>query len=500
MLVLFLPKYLRLCLCYFYPNISDNVCVIFTQISQIMFVLLLPKYLRLCLCYFYPNISGYVCVTFTQISQIMFVLLLPKYLRLCLCYFYPNISDNVCVTFTQISQVMFVLLLSLLGVVTPAVIDPSLTEWKLLETNEVRELFPLRDYILEVKAFLPDVYDTNPPYGELFRTDKATTMMMILHAGSWSEKVGRLVWNTIKYDRGYDVGIEECDVRYEAYNSFPAGGKKEQIWAWNFFDDYVELTCDDELQYSQNFNMGDFHSRKPGLPEQCRALGDAQVDRIIFRHMEGFYIRGRPKSEKKETTQPVAELTPTQDLMTTQGVSESPSGTPELDEINIDEEVNTCNCWIPECGYCNNPECAVQQDLSTSSRGIQVTSQLGRAKMNSLLLFDQDGKRIGYFRWSLRSIFLTGCIGCPTPGALRRARAEEGPTTWTFSLQDAVMKISVGGEVLYEQKLVGECRDAYLNVRSYSFYDTTCEDTFTYIPGEMVPGLYWDTQPAYVEE
>ncbi|KAL5250842.1 hypothetical protein ACHWQZ_G016548 [Mnemiopsis leidyi] len=387
---------------------------------------------------------------------------------------------------------MVMLLLFLLGTVTPAVIDPSLTEWKLLETNEVREMFPLRDYILEVKSFLPDVYDTNPPYGELFRTDKPTTMMMILHAGNWDNKVGRLVWNTIKYDRGYDVGIEECDVRYVAYNSFPAGGKKEQIWAWNFFDDYVDLTCDDELQYSQNFNEGDSHSRKPGLPEKCRALGDAQVDRIIFRHMEGFYIRGRPKVEKIETTPPIQKLT----SGPTESTSASPSATAQLDEINFEKEVQMCNCWIPECSYCNNPECTVKHDLSTSSRGIQVTSQLGRKKMNTLLLFDQNGNRIGYFRWSLRSIFLTGCVGCPTPGPLRKARAEEGPTTWTFSLAYGVMRIRVGEEV-YEQELFGDCKRAYRNVRSYSFYDMTCEDTFTYDPMDMVPGMFWDTQPAY---
>merc|ERR550537_1484977 len=120
--------------------------------------------------------------------------------------------------------------------------------------------------------------------------------MMLLHAGNWNNKVGRLVWNTIKYDRGFDVNIEECNVRYQAYESFPAGGKKEQIWAWNFNQDNVELTCDGDLQYSQNFDEGEFNPRKPGLPEKCRALGDANVDRIIFRHMEGYYIRGVPRN------------------------------------------------------------------------------------------------------------------------------------------------------------------------------------------------------------
>ena len=193
-------------------------------------------------------------------------------------------------------MMIFPIVMALFGAALSAVLDPSLTEWKLIDKGVERTLFPLRDYILEVKSFRPDVYDTNPLYGELIRTDKSTTMMMLLHAGNWNNKVGRLVWNTIKYDRGFDVAIEECNVRYQAYESFPAGGKKEQIWAWNFNQDDVELTCDGDLQYSQNFDEGEFNPRKPGLPEKCRALGDAAVDRIIFRHMEGYYIRGVPRS------------------------------------------------------------------------------------------------------------------------------------------------------------------------------------------------------------
>merc|ERR1712176_776137 len=166
--------------------------------------------------------------------------------------------------------------------------------------------------------------------GELFRTDKSTTMMMLLHAGDWTNKVGRLVWNAIKYDRGYDVNIEECDARYEAYRSFPAQGRKQQIWSWNFFDEFVLLSCDGQIQYSQNWDEGDYNPRKPGLPEQCRALGDARVDRIIFRHMAGFYIRGVPGDGEKETSPPTAG-TPT---------SLTASATPSL--IVPDKEVPTC--------------------------------------------------------------------------------------------------------------------------------------------------------------
>ncbi|KAL5256823.1 hypothetical protein ACHWQZ_G011924 [Mnemiopsis leidyi] len=386
---------------------------------------------------------------------------------------------------------------ALLGTALSAVLDPTLTEWKLLKTNEERVLFPLRDYILEVKSFLPDVYDTNPPYGELFRTDKASTMMMLLHAGNWDKKVGRLVWNTIKYDRGFDVNIEECDARYQAYRSFPAGGKKEQIWAWNFNQDDVELTCDGELQYTQNFDEGDDNPRKPGLPEKCRALGDAEVDRIIFRHMEGYYIRGVPRENKKVTT-PAPEVPTTQgEVHTTKAITTTPTteaalitSTPADDPDNVvyEEVYRTCDCWTPECGYCTNLECTVQQDLANSDRGITVTSTLTRKTLNTIVLYDQEGHQIGKFQMSLRGIWMSGCVQCRAPVALRQARDEEGRLTWSFSLKEGVVRIIVGGEVLYEQELAGECKEKYSQAVRFAFDDMSCENTFLYDRSEMLAG------------
>jgi len=364
---------------------------------------------------------------------------------------------------------------TLFGAALSAVLDPSLTDWRLLETSYERVMFPLRDYILEVKSFRPDVYDTNPPYGELIRTDKSTTMMVMLHAGSWDNKVGRLVWNTIKYDRGFDVNIEECDVRYNAYKSFPAGRRKEQIWAWNFNKDDVELTCDGELQYSQNFNEGDVHPIKTHLPTTCRALGDAAVDRLIFKHMEGFYIRGIPKENEQETTLPT--VYPTTDEPTTYP-----------GDIVYDVEYPTCNCWTRECGYCTNMECTVRQDLINSDRGIQVTSHLGRKRLNSIVLYGEDGSNIGKFQWSLRGIWLSGCIQCQTPAELRRARAAEGQTTWSFSIKDGVVRMTVDEEVLYEHVLVGECKERYSKAVRFAFSDMTCENTFLYRRVEMEAG------------
>ncbi|KAL5250708.1 hypothetical protein ACHWQZ_G016439 [Mnemiopsis leidyi] len=373
------------------------------------------------------------------------------------------------------------LVLTLASPALSAVLDPSLTEWRLLKSNEERVLFPLREYILEVKSFLPDVYDTDPPYGDLFRTDKPTTMMMILHAGGWDNKVGRLVWNTIKYDRGFDVNIEECNARYQAYRSFPAGGKKEQIWAWNFNQDEVELTCDGEVQYIQHFDEGDVNPRKPGLPEKCRALGDAEVDRIIFRHMEGYYLRGVPRQEEKKETTPVPVHMTTAGMLTT-------TLEPEIDSIIYNKVYPTCDCWIPQCGYCTNLECTVQQDLATSDRGITVTSTLKRRKLNSIVLYDKQGEEIGKFQWNLRGIWLSGCIQCLTPGELRRARSVDGPTTWSFSVRDGVVRITINDECLYEQELVGECKERYGKAARFAFYDMECENTFVYRRSEMEAG------------
>jgi len=379
-------------------------------------------------------------------------------------------------------SMVFPIVLALFGTALSAVLDPSLTQWRKIELGQERIMFPLRDYILEVKSFLPDVYDTNPPYGELFRTDKSTSMMMFLHAGSYESHVGQLVWNTIKYDRGFDIAIDECDARYQAYKSFPAGGKKEQIWAWNFNKDDVKLTCDGELQYSQNFNEGDRHPLKPNLPQTCRALGDADVDRITLRHMEGYYIRGIPKN-KKETTPPPEELTtkePTTEALATTDASD--------DIIIFVKEYPTCNCWTRECGYCRNKECMVKQDLVNSDKGITVTSKLNRRKLNSIVLYDDAGKEIGKFRWSLRGIWLTGCIQCMTPAQLRRAKAAEGPTTWSFSIKNGVVRIKINEEILYEQPLIGECKERYSKATRFAFYDMTCDNTFTYRRSEMEAG------------
>jgi hypothetical protein len=191
--------------------------------------------------------------------------------------------------------------------------------------------------------------------------------------------------------------------------------------------------------------------------------------------MEGFYIRGIPKDNEQETTLPT--VYPTTDEPTTYP-----------GDIVYDVEYPTCNCWTRECGYCTNMECTVRQDLVNSDRGIQVTSHLGRRRLNSIVLYGEDGSNIGKFQWSLRGIWLSGCIQCQTPAKLRRARAAEGQTTWSFSIKDGVVRIIVDEEVLYEHVLVGECKERYSKAMRFAFYDMTCENTFLYRRVEMEAG------------
>lgn len=214
-------------------------------------------------------------------------------------------SNNLQILF----RIMLILILAtLIGSAFSAELDPKLTEWTNITRGIQKFYFPIKDYILEVKSMLPDEYDDNPNYGVEITTDKSTTMMVHLYNGSWKNRVGLLVWNTIKYDKGYDVAIDECNARYQAYKSFPALGKKEQHWEWTFNNNNVTLTCDGELQYSQHFDNADRSWMKPHLPVACRFLGDTDVDRISFWHMEGLHFRGR-KMDKQDPSPPTPAAT-----------------------------------------------------------------------------------------------------------------------------------------------------------------------------------------------
>ena len=300
-------------------------------------------------------------------------------------------------------------------------------------------MFPIKDYILEVKSYRPDIYNTNPSYRS---PGPRTAMIVELHEGGWQNRVGRLVWNTIKYDMGRDVLVEGCDGDYRAYRSFPAGGDKEQVWAWNFNSVDLQLTCNEELQYKKLFSDGE--------ENKCEILGAAPIDRIILKFMEGTYIRAVPK----------------------------------IGELKF-PEYPTCDCWHPQCDYCSSLNCTVQQDLSSSPAGVHISSTARRRKLNTLVLYDNSGDILGRFHWSRSRVILTGgCIQCRAPVGLRRLRGE---VDWNFSLQDSVVRITVEGEVVYEQELRGECKERYGKVGRFAFDGLGCEHSFR-VTEEMIAG------------
>ena len=117
-----------------------------------------------------------------------------------------------------------------------------------------------------------------------------------------------------------------------------------------------------------------------------------------------------------------------------------------------------------------------------------MSSRLRWKKLNTIVLYDEAGQRIGNFQWNLRGIFLSGCGACQTPLALRKARTRGEPTEWAFSLAGGVVQIAVGGEVLYSNKLGGECKEKYGAVKRFAFSEMGCDSTFSFVEGEMELG------------
>ena len=369
------------------------------------------------------------------------------------------------------------IVLLIFGPVLSSQIDPSLTDWKLITENLITVNVPMKKYILEIKSTLPEDFDTNPVYNETIKVDKSTTMMLVLYDGE--NQVGRLTWNSIQYKRGYDAWIEQCNIFYVPFRSFPCGGRKDQVWAWKLNKNDVELSCDGELQYYQHYLNGDNWKH---LRERCRKLGQADVDRVEVKFMKNFYIRAVPRDDKPEPTQAkvtTPPTTPTQRLTTS---------APLPGRLAFAKDFPTCDCWTPECGFCSNMECTVKCDLFSSFEGIVVRSKLTRGKPNSIALFGDEGDLLGNFQWDLSGIFLTGCIRCRPSVALRRAKAVIGLTPWAFSMKDGVVEIKILGRTLFRRTLKGKCAKAYRKAKRFAFYGMSCENRFRLLP-DMVPGV-----------
>ena len=156
---------------------------------------------------------------------------------------------------------------------------------------------------------------------------------------------------------------------------------------------------------------------------------------------------------------------------------------------NLIHEFTTCSCWNPGCGYCSDMQCTVKQDLFNSDQGIAVRSLVKRKKYNSIVLYDEGGDAIGKFQWSKRGIFLTGCIACVTPRALKGKCIKDVQTLWVVSITNGVLQIKIDDVVLYEHELKGECRERYSKAKRFAFYGIPDENSsFSFVPEEMEAG------------
>ena len=105
------------------------------------------------------------------------------------------------------------------------------------------------------------------------------------------------------------------------------------------------------------------------------------------------------------------------------------------------------------------------------------------------MLYDEDGVRIGRLSWNARGIQLEGCIKCQTPAKLREARLNGGVLVpWTFSMFEGTVQIRMGNEVMYENELKGECLERYSAVLRFSFYNTDCQSSFSFMSDVMEAG------------
>ena len=118
---------------------------------------------------------------------------------------------------------------------------------------------------------------------------------------------------------------------------------------------------------------------------------------------------------------------------------------------------------------------------------MQITSKIRLGKYNTVMLYDDEGNFVGKLQYNRKRIFLTGCIGCPTPAGLKQ-KIEDGNATWDISLMNALLKIGSEGEIFYKRFLTDECAEIYTKVRYFAFTDMTCGSTYSYVADEMEAG------------
>ncbi|KAL5246746.1 hypothetical protein ACHWQZ_G018832 [Mnemiopsis leidyi] len=173
------------------------------------------------------------------------------------------------------------------------------------------------------------------------------------------------------------------------------------------------------------------------------------------------------------------------------GPTEAPdcTGTVNADGTCVHEQLPTCECWNAECGFCTNTECTVKQNLPDNKEGIEVsvTHEVRRQKVNTLVLFDEEGNLLGKFHYSLLKLMLTHCLSCPTPALLRMASKKQ-VSTWDISLKNGVMKIMIEGQVYWRKVLSPDCFEVYSKAKRFAFTKMNCDSSFSYVPDQMEVG------------
>lgn len=154
----------------------------------------------------------------------------------------------------------------------------------------------------------------------------------------------------------------------------------------------------------------------------------------------------------------------------------------------VSQEFSTCSCWTKACGYCSNVECTLKQDLQSSNLGIPVQSWIKKGKYNAIMFYDEDGNKIGKFQFSKRRIHLTGCVACGTSKYFKGKCILDAMNAWAVSIADGILKIRIGGIVVYENELKRECKKRYGKAKRFSFYSVQGDNSFSFVPEEMEAG------------
>ena len=148
--------------------------------------------------------------------------------------------------------------------------------------------------------------------------------------------------------------------------------------------------------------------------------------------------------------------------------------------LETNESMMACDCWSRHCHYCRDIKCAVRYNLTSSSKGITASSKLAWMKLNAVVFYDSKGKELGTFQFSLSRIYLTGCMAYRTRNVFWTYRHRRHlQTSWTVLFDHGRLRLKIGHELVFKQKLIGECATHYQDIQYFAFSTTHCQKYFT---------------------